>query len=79
MCNNTNNSKTIYIAPWFQVTLFKGAVTSKKNSKKNTKKIDNIIKIFQKKKISSAWRIRPTVFLAGEGLLDTLGRSGLLI
>ena len=30
-----NNNKSIYIAPWFQVTLFKGAVTSKKNSKKN--------------------------------------------
>ena len=26
-----NNKKSIYIAPWFQVTLFNGAVTSKKN------------------------------------------------
>ena len=32
--NNNNNNKSIYIAPWFQVTLFKGAVRSKKNSKK---------------------------------------------
>ena len=30
-----NNNKSIYIAPWFQVTLFKGAVTSKKNAVKN--------------------------------------------
>ena len=29
-----NNNESIYIAPWFQVTLFKGAVTSQKNSKK---------------------------------------------
>ena len=28
-----NNKKSIYIAPWFQVTLFKGAVTSKKKLK----------------------------------------------
>ena len=27
--NNNNNNKSIYIAPSFQVTLFKGAVTSK--------------------------------------------------
>ena len=32
--NNNNNNKSIYIAPWFQVTLFKGAVTSKKTVKK---------------------------------------------
>ena len=25
---NNNNNKSIYIAPWFQVTLFKGADTS---------------------------------------------------
>ena len=33
--NNTtnNNNKSIYIEPWFQVTLFKGAVTSKKQLK----------------------------------------------
>ena len=29
---NNNNNKSIYIVPWFQVTLFKGVVTSKKNS-----------------------------------------------
>ena len=27
---NNNNNKNIYIAPWFQVTMFKGAVTNKK-------------------------------------------------
>ena len=30
LLKNNNNNKSIYIAPWFQVTLFKGAVTSKK-------------------------------------------------
>ena len=29
---NTNNNKSTYVAPWFQETLFKGDVTSKKNS-----------------------------------------------
>ena len=36
---NNNNNKSIYIAPWFQVTLFKGAVTSKKTIKKLKVKI----------------------------------------
>ena len=43
--SNNNNNKSIYIASWFKVTLFKGAVTSKKNSKKskgNDIKICNI-------------------------------------
>ena len=31
LTHNNNDIKSIYIAPWFQVTLFKGAVTSKKN------------------------------------------------
>ena len=34
---NNNNNGSIYIAPWFHVTLFKGAVTSKKNGKKMVK------------------------------------------
>ena len=34
--NNNNNSKSISIAPWLQVTLFKGAVT-KQNKKKHSK------------------------------------------
>ena len=28
--NNNNNNKSIYIAPWFQLTLFKVTVTIKK-------------------------------------------------
>ena len=32
-CNNNNNNKSSYKAPWFRVTLFKGAVTSKKHTK----------------------------------------------
>ena len=37
--NNNNNNKSIYIAPWFQMTLFKGAVTSQKTVKKIKVKI----------------------------------------
>ena len=39
-CFNDNNNKGIYIAPWFQVALFKGAVTSKKKTVKKTKAYD---------------------------------------
>ena len=35
--NNNNINKSIFIAPWFQVTLFKGAVTSKKTVKQKLK------------------------------------------
>ena len=30
LCSTIRDNKSIYIAPWFQLTLFKGAVTSKK-------------------------------------------------
>ena len=48
--NNNNINKSIYIAPWLQVTLFKGAVTSKKPSK-NAKGKD--IKIYNIKNIKT--------------------------
>ena len=35
LTKSNNNNISIYIAPWFQVTLFKGADTSKKKIKIN--------------------------------------------